>query len=131
MEEKILCHIIIMREHKAVSDKKILKQIVSAYKWDKEKGPVICFCNLNAYEYLVRNNLDQLIYLDVISSNDDIDEEKAKELIGEGVEIEFYYPFQPPFVTDGELEVEMDALPENMAQICRETMATELYLSTI
>ncbi len=120
-----------MREHKAVSNRKILKQIVSAYRWNSKKGPVICFCNSNAFEYLVRNNLDQLIYIDVISSNEDIDEDKAKEIIGEGAEIEFYYPFMPPFATEEQIDVEIDALPENIAEICRDTMAKELHLSSL
>lgn len=131
MEEKLLCHIIIQREFGAVSDKKIVKQIVSAYKWDNEKGPVICFCNQNAYEYLIRNNLDQKLYVDIIVGEDEIEENKAKELIGEGLDIEFYYPFLPPFKTKEQFDFEIDGLPETYAELCRATMSNELYLSSI
>lgn len=131
MEEKLLCHIIIINEHKAVDDKKIAKQIVSAYKWDRDNGPVICFCNDVAYEYLVRNNLDQNIYLDVIVSSGDIDEDTAKKMIGEGSMIEFEYPFLTPFISDKQVDIEIDELPERFAVLCRDTMRKEFYLSNL
>lgn len=131
MEEKILCHIIIHQGFGAIAGEKIVKQIVSAYKWDNEKGPVICFCNTNAYEYLVRNGLDQKLYLDVIVGNDDFDEEKAKEIIGEGVELKLEYPFMAPYWDEEKVDLEIDGLSETYAELCRNTMSNELKLSAL
>ena len=131
MEEKLLCHIIIHPEFEAIAGEKIVNQIVSAYKWDSEKGPVICFCNENAYQYLVRNELDWKLYLDVIVTSDDIDEAKAKERIGADDNIEFQYPFLAPFLDDEKIDSEIEALPEAYSELCRDTMEKELNLSAL
>jgi hypothetical protein len=131
MEERLLCHIIIQPEIGAIAGKKIAKQIVSAYKWDNEKGPVICFCNENAYEYLVRNGLDEKLYLDVIVTSDKINEEKAKELIGGDDNIEFQYPFLAPFWDKEEIDSKINDLPENYQELCREAISKELNLSAL
>jgi hypothetical protein len=131
MEEKLLCHIIIHPQSKPVSRRKIIKQIKSAYEWDAEKGPVICFCNANAYEYLVRNNLDQILYLDVIVSDSDINEEKAKELIGGDGSIEFEYPFLTPFMDEEKMDLAVESLPEKYSSLCLSTISKEHNLSAL
>jgi len=131
MEEKLLCHIIIHQGFGVISGEKIVKQIVSAYKWDNEKGPVICFCNENASEYLVRNGLDQKLYLDIIVGGNEFDEDKARELIGEGVDLELQFPFMAPYWDEEKVDFEIDGLPDDYANLCRVTMAKELNLSAL
>jgi len=131
MEEKILCHIIILGDGQRVTDGQIVNQIVSAYNWEKESGPVLCCCDLNGYEYLVRNRLDEALYIDVIVVSGDVSDDKKSEMIGEGVEIVYSTPFNGPQPEGIELDNLIDSLPERYATICRDAMAKELTLSSI
>lgn len=132
MEEKLLCHILILRDLEKVTEQQIVKQFVSAYEWDKERGPVICFCNRNAYEYLLRNDIDEKLYIDVIVHDQIFSEEKAKEIIGgDEASIEFFYPFLPPFYEDIDLLKHIYNLPENYKELCNNAITKEHILSSI
>lgn len=131
MEEKILCHIIYLKKGQRVTDGQIVNQITSAYNWDNLTGPVLCCCNTDAYEYLVRNRLDESLYIDIVINEENIPNTKKSELIGDGVEIVYESPFDEPQPEGDDLDNLIDALPERYAQLCRDTMTKEFTLSAI
>jgi hypothetical protein len=67
----------------------------------------------------------------VIVTSNAIDEQRAKEVIGGDDNVEFQYPFAAPFWDEDKIESEINSLPENYQELCRDAISKELNLSAL
>jgi len=130
IEQEILCHLIIL-DKPGVLPYQIVNQLNEAIEWNKNKGPVVCCCNVEGLEYLIRNEFDVTLYIDIIPTNLDVTIEQVEKIIGEGAKVYVVNPFDTTPFTNEQMDNSIDNMPEKFQQLCISAINREDSLSKI
>lgn len=130
IEQEILCHLIIL-DKPGVLPYQIVNQMVEAVEWNKSKGPVVCCCNVEGLEYLIRNQFDVNLYIDIIPTNLDVTIEQVEKIIGEGAKVYVVDPFDVEPQSEENIEQMIASLSGKYSDLCLNAIDKEDSLNKI